>query len=388
MAQHRALEDFSLVLGGPLYQLLLRLRLLDPPIRLVERRIAAVVAVTWLPVLLLAALGGTLFGGAKIPFFFDADAQVRLLLALPLLIIAEPVVHWQLAMQVRQLDERGLIAPEHRGRFAALIDETMQLRNSMAVELVILGCALGAGYWIWRQEFASRIGTWYMTPEERLTAAGAWYAFVSLGVFRFVLFRWYFRIALWYFFLWRVSRLRLQLNALHPDGVGGIGFLGASVSALAPVLIAQSATVSGAIAGQILHEGLKLPAFYFEIGAVVAVLLALGLVPLLFFVPPLLAASMQGRREYGLLATRYAEQFRAKWLDGRSQDEQLLGASDIQSLADMGQAHDRVTKMRVLPLDRNAIVRVAALIALPFAPLLFTAIPLNELLGRALRQLL
>jgi hypothetical protein len=388
MAQPRALENFSLVLGGPLYQLWLRLRLLDPPVRYVERRVAAVVAVTWLPVLLLAALGGTLFGGATIPFFFDVDAHVRLLVALPLLIIAEPVVHWQLSMQVRQLEERGVIAPEDRGRFAAIIDETMRLRNSMAIELVILACALGLGYWIWRQEFASRVGTWYMTPAESLTAAGAWYAFVSLGVFRFVLFRWYFRFVLWYIFLWRVSRLKLQLNALHPDGVGGIGFLGASVSALAPVLIAQSATVSGAIAGQILHEGMKLPAFYFEIGAVVAVLLVVGLAPLVFLVAPLLAASLQGRREYGLLAMRYAEQFRAKWHGGRAQDAELLGSADIQSLADLGVAHERVTKMRVLPLDRQAIVRVAALIALPFAPLVFTVIPLNELLARALKQLL
>ena len=388
MPQPLALENFSLVLGGPLYQFWRRLRLLEPPIRYVERRVAVILAVTWLPVLLLAALGGTLFGGATIPFFFDVEAQVRLLVALPLLIIAEPVVHWQLSLQVRQLDERGVIAPEDRERFATVIDETMQLRNSMAVELVILFCALGAGYWIWRQEFASRIGTWYMTPEESLTAAGAWYAFASLGVFRFVLFRWYFRFALWYIFLWRVSRLRLQLNALHPDGVGGLGFLGASVTALAPVLIAQSATVSGAIAGLILHEGMKLQAFYFEIGAVVAVLLALGLLPLLFFIRPLLAASVQGRRQYGLLAMHYAEQFRVKWLGARSQDERLLGSADIQSLADLGVAYERAAKMRVLPLDRQAIVRVAVLIALPFAPLIFTAVPLNVLLGRALRQLL
>ncbi len=57
-------ENFSLVLGGPLYQLLLRARLLEPPIRFVERRIAVVIAVTWLPVFALAALGGTLFAGA------------------------------------------------------------------------------------------------------------------------------------------------------------------------------------------------------------------------------------------------------------------------------------------------------------------------------------
>ncbi|HYR35893.1 MAG TPA: hypothetical protein VEQ87_16500 [Burkholderiales bacterium] len=377
------------MLGGPLYQLLLRSRLLEPPMRLVGRRIAAVLVLTWLPVLVLAALGETLLSGAKIPFFFDVEAQVRLLVALPLLLAAEPVVHWQLSAQVRQFEERGLIAPADRARFAAIIDDTMRLRNSMAVELVILACALGAGYWIWRQEFASRVGTWYLTPEDqRLTAAGAWYAFVSLGVFRFVLFRWYFRLALWYLFLWRVSRLRLELNALHPDGVGGIGFLGASVGALSAVLVAQSATVSGAIAGQILHEGMKLQAYQMEIAAVVVVLLAMALAPLAFFIAPLVAAGIQGRREYGAFAMRYVQQFREKWLQGTPTQERLLGTADVQTLADLGAAHERVARMRVLPLDLRAIVRLAGLVALPFAPLVVSVIPVNELIARALRQLL
>jgi hypothetical protein len=329
----------------------------------------------------------------KVPFFLDVDTQVRLLIALPLLLAAEPVVHWQLSMQARQFVERGIVAGEERERFDAIVEDVMRLRNSIAVELALVVCALGVGYWIWRQEFASRAGTWYMTVEvlgeESLTPAGAWYAFISLGLLRFLLFRWYFRIALWYLFLWRVARLKLRLNALHPDGAGGIGFLGASVSALITLLVAQSAIVAGAIAGQILHEGATLQAFRLEIAVVVVLLLALGLVPLLFFVAPLAAAGIQGRREAGLFATRYVEQFRAKWLGAAlPTDERLVGTSDIQSLADLGTAYDRVQKMRVLPLDLRAIVRVGAVIALPFAPLVLTVIPVNELVARVLKQLL
>src|SRR3954471_14516356 len=386
-ATARTNDDFSLVLGGPLYQLLLRLRLVEPPVRFVARRIGVVLAITWLPVLVLSWGAGMMLGGATLPFFHDIEAQVRLLIALPLLIAAEPVVHWQLALQVRQLAERNIVAAPGRERCAATSDETMSLRNSMAIELVIVACALGAGYWIWREEFASRIGTWYMTADERLTTAGTWYAFVSLGVFRFVLFRWYFRIALWYLFLWRVSRLKLDLNALHPDGVGGIGFLGASVGALSAVLVAQSATVSGAIAGQILHEGMTLQAFRIEIVLVVVVLLAMALAPLVFFAPALLAAGIRGRREYGLLATRYVQEFRDKWL-GEKGGAPLLGSADVRALADLGSEHERLARMRALPLDLRAIVRVAVIIALPFAPLVFTVIPLNELLSRILKQLI
>jgi hypothetical protein len=44
-------EDLSLVIGGPLYQMYLRTRLLRPPVGQVERRIIAIAVVTWLPLL-------------------------------------------------------------------------------------------------------------------------------------------------------------------------------------------------------------------------------------------------------------------------------------------------------------------------------------------------
>ncbi|HET7363168.1 MAG TPA: hypothetical protein VFJ70_06280 [Burkholderiales bacterium] len=375
------------MLGGPLYQLLLRLRLARPPLGFVERRIAIAIAITWLPVLLLAWAGGTALGGTKVPFFYDVDTHVRLLVALPLLIGAEPLVHAQLATQVRQFIERGIIAPPERARFAAIIDDTMRLRNSMAIELVLLACAIGVGFWVWREQFASRAGTWYMA-EDRLTAAGAWYGFVSLGLFRFVLFRWYFRIVLWYLFLARVSRMPLQLNALHPDRAGGIGFLAGSLTAFAPVLLAQSATIAGILGGQILFEGAKLAAFRLEIGVTVALLVALPLLPLAFFVAPLLRAGLQGRLEYGVLAMHYVAEFREKWLRGAAQKEPLAGSNDIQSLADLAHASEVVSQIGVLPVNLKALVRFAVLIALPFAPLVLTVIPLNELISRVLKQVI
>ena len=40
-------EDFSLFLGGPLYQLLLRVGLIKPPLDRLKWRLLAVVAVAW-----------------------------------------------------------------------------------------------------------------------------------------------------------------------------------------------------------------------------------------------------------------------------------------------------------------------------------------------------
>ena len=51
-------EDFSVVLGGPLYQIYRRSRLLQPPIELVKRRMIATILLTWLPLLVLTAAAG------------------------------------------------------------------------------------------------------------------------------------------------------------------------------------------------------------------------------------------------------------------------------------------------------------------------------------------
>lgn len=50
--------DFSLVLGGPLYQLYLGTRVARPPIDLLHRRIIVFGLITWLPLLVVTLVAG------------------------------------------------------------------------------------------------------------------------------------------------------------------------------------------------------------------------------------------------------------------------------------------------------------------------------------------
>ena len=71
--------DFSLVLGGPLFQLLRRSRMSDDALTLVHRRILAGVLITWLPLLLLSVWEGhAWWGDIEVPFLLDAEVQTRL----------------------------------------------------------------------------------------------------------------------------------------------------------------------------------------------------------------------------------------------------------------------------------------------------------------------
>src|SRR4029434_9372456 len=62
-------KDFSLVLGGPLFQLLRRSHLSDDAMELVRLRVIVISLLAWLPLLVLSALRGQLLGGsAAVPF--------------------------------------------------------------------------------------------------------------------------------------------------------------------------------------------------------------------------------------------------------------------------------------------------------------------------------
>src|SRR5271157_2423485 len=82
--------DFSLVLGGPIFQMFRRARLSGDALELLHRRIVAIVLVAWMPLLVLSLVGNYFLGGtAKLSFLHDIEAHVRLLVALPVLIAAE-----------------------------------------------------------------------------------------------------------------------------------------------------------------------------------------------------------------------------------------------------------------------------------------------------------
>jgi hypothetical protein len=386
-------EDFSIVIGGPLYQTLVRAHLTGHTLELLRRRIVVIALLAWLPLLVLSVLDGKAWGnGVGVPFLYDIDVHVRFLVALPLLIVAELVVYQRMRTVVAQFVTLGLVREAVRERFDAAIASAKRLRNSAVAEVVLIVLVYGVGIWgIWRHYAALATPTWYAMPEGgdlHLDLAGWWYLLVSLPLFQFILVRWYFRLFIWARFLWQVSRLDLAYAPMHPDHNGGIGFLSGIGYAFAPLLLAQGALLAGMIANHIFFEGAKLVAFKLDIAAFVVIMVGVVLAPLLVFIPPLARAKRAGVREYRHLAMRYVDEFNAKWLHGAVLgDEPLLGSADIQSLADMGNSFEVARTMRVVPITRDSLVQLIVVTLLPVAPLLLTMISLEELLKQFLQAI-
>lgn len=383
--------DFPIMLGGLLYQFYIRIGLLKPPLDLYKRRIIVVALISWLPLLLLALLEGSAFGGVNVPFIFDLDTHVRFLISLGLLIGSEVMIHKYMQVIVRQFIERNIITQDVRAKFDLMIASVIKLSNSYVAELLLLILIYTVGHFIWIQHSALSISTWYVNiinGQAALTMAGYWYVYCSIPIFQFILCRWYYRIFIWHRFLWQVSRLPLQLNSLHPDRAGGLGFLSMSVSAFKIGLVAHTALLSGVIFNRIWHAGEAPLDFKLEIISILLFLLFLMLTPLVFFMISLDRAKRKGLIEYGIVACDYVNEFYAKWIrKEQNKNTVLLGSPDIQSLADLSHSFNVVNEMRLVPFDRATIIEFLLLTVLPLCPLLFTIIPLNRMLDKVIQIL-
>ena len=111
------------------------------------------------------------------PFVRDIEAHVRYLVSLPLLIVAELIVHQRMRPLVAQFLERGLVVGETRARFDAIVASVMRLRNSVVLEVIFLVLVYTAGHYYWREQHNLPDATWLGSPTGAgfaLTWAGSW----------------------------------------------------------------------------------------------------------------------------------------------------------------------------------------------------------------------
>lgn len=379
--------DFSIVLGGPFFQLLLRLGLTTPTLDLLKKRIICITLFAWLPLLLLSIYEGTAWSNVGIPFLFDMEDQARFLIALPLLISAELLVHQQLRPLVGQFIDRGIITEKMVPRFKQLMAFAMKVRNSMTIELILLLLAIAGGHYFWNavsvKKTLTSYGTWYSPDNVSFSLAGYWYVFVSRPLFQFIAYRWYFRILIWAGFLWKTSTLNLNLQPTHPDRACGLGFLSMTSTMFAPLVIAHGVLFSGFMANSILYTGAHLTDYSILILCIIFFVLLLVLGPLFAFTVPLMRAKRTGIRDYGVLSSEYVNAFDIKWVRGNaSKEEQLMGNSDIQSLADIGNSFQVVQQIRSFPFDKESIFQVIVFVLIPIMPLVLTIVPLDVIISK------
>jgi hypothetical protein len=343
-------------------------------------KVGLLLLLTWAPLVLLSLLQG---GRVAIPLLHDPVIFSRFLFVVPLLELAQVVVETSLGVQARYFLESGLVAEPDRPAFEHARAATIRLRNSVAMEAVFAVLALGLCI---VSRVVSRLAIHDSSWERMgttITAGGWWYILVSLPILYFLLLRWIWVFLLWAAFLFRVSRLDLELTPTHPDRAGGLGFLGWGMASFAIVLLAISAVLSGSLAGEILFRGSSLDELKYHLVVFVVLAIAVVHAPLLVFTSRLARCRFRALRDFGTLIGRHDRDFDEKWIKTRGNDRaSLLGSPDASTLADVGIVYEHVERMQLLPFDKKAALVLVLAALIPMLPLLGTAIPLKEILSK------
>lgn len=367
---------FSL-LGGPLHRLGISLGLVRPPSGTV--RLGLAIGITLWGV--AAAL--VLANGADLRDFSLLGAHVRLLLVIPLLFLAESLLDPRLGAFMRSLVDSRIVEGDAAARLLERLARVGRWRNSAWQELAFLAVAIGS-HWV---SFGVPGADSTLHPGSNSAPGSIWYSAVCLTVFRFLMLRWAWRIVLWWHCLWCVSRLPLQLRSAHADGTSGLGALETVHLHFAPLVFAISCMLSASLAVDIAGGTMALDAVYSVAAAILAFDALAFVAPLLMFLPALRASKLRAGGDYMLLAQDYAARFERKWLRAPAPDDDLLGSSDIQSLADLTAAVGVVRNARVVPIGHKLLAGLGGAALAPLAPLVLFKIPLATLIGQMFGRL-
>jgi hypothetical protein len=380
----RGIDAFLIARGGPFYELQQRLGLLHEQALHAGRRAAILVGLAWGVPLLLSAIAGSAIGpAASGPFLLELGAWARFVIAIGIFVLMERMVEERLQVFLRQFARAPLLAPGSMPAAAEAVARALRRRDARLAELVCLIAAYAITLTNALLLLDADASTWLVTvaPDgTRFTPAGWWCVLVSNPLFLFLLLRWLWRYLAWALLLRELAGLELRLVATHPDGAGGLAFIGHYPNVFAAFVFALSC-VLGAVIAQALLEEVLTTAVYGQLMAawLVLVMILLG-APLLAFSRPLRQLKNATLLTAGAVATR-----RERALERELLGANMVAAPDAEAAAasewpDASKTFASAQKLSTLLISRTAILPVAAAALLPLVAAGATQLPVRELL--------
>ena len=349
-------------------------------------------AIVVVPPFVLSAIDGTAVGSTvDVPFLYDVDAIVRLLVVVPMLVVVSGVVGVQLNAAITYLNETDLVGADDQADYEGAVATVRRRVSGSGSALIIAAIAILISALVFlltnRLEYEAGLSNWMVRADGTggLTPAGMWFAFVSWPVVAFLLLGWAWRYVAWSLFLRDLGKLDLAILPGHPDLTGGLAPVARAHSTFVLVGFTVSALFSGAIANDLIHAGGTMASAGPEVAALMVVSLIVLLVPLTAFVPGMLKSKTQGILEYGHIAHDATAEFETRWKDG---GKGLIDTGDPSALCDLGGDYDVVQKMRVFPLGLRQIMVLGVVLFVPFSALALTQVSLAQLLKTLAGRLL
>jgi len=323
------------------------------------KRACVLMIVTYLPIALLAILQG-LYDTVATPtnFFADFAAYAQFLVALPLYIVAEPVIDASTRDAAKQFLACGIVRPADAPKVAEIHAAIARARAARWPDLACIGLAYLFSLVILVPQFgADPLPTWHVQGDanaRRMTAAGVWAFFVSIPLLNYIWLRLICKILLWIYYLYRITRLHLELHPMHADVTGGIGFISETQGRFALFILAYGIGNVAAPVGyqvSVLNYDLSIlpvwgPLVLFGLGAP-----ALFTLPLLMFTKQLHRSKKRALAAYRERVTEQSRRVEEHWLYRERPESPEQDARALSELATLTSIFSRIERMRVVPFD-------------------------------------
>lgn len=375
--------------GGPPARLQITAGLMSADRPNVAFRAMLVVLAGWTPLLVLTAVQSALYAdGSFLSFLTDYGAHGRLLIAAPLLIVAERSCLPRLSVIARYFGESGLVSADDAPRFARAVHSTLRLRDSVKFEIALIAVAAALVVMFAVETPRLYLPAWYRVANGAgMPIAAYWHEFVSTPLLLLLLLGWIWRLILWARFLSLVANLKLRLIAAHPDRAAGLRFLGDSLRSFSAIAFALGAIVAGMVANRVAHSGINLLEFRYVLIGFVVLVAFVFVSPLFAFTGKLVMAWRRGVIEYGALAQSLGRQFERRRLR-RAATEEALDANDFSATVDLYSIASNVYGMNVVPFGLRDLASIAIAALLPFLPVVAMAISPEVLFQNLMRLML
>ncbi|MEF8720542.1 MAG: hypothetical protein V5B35_10535 [Candidatus Accumulibacter necessarius] len=380
----------SLVRGDLLFRLQRKIGLIPENGLGIGRRAVFWSLLAWLPIAVWAWQKEYLLpvdGGEPLLAHFGINA--RLLLAVPLFIVAEGMMHSTLTTLLPRLVSSGVVPPGQLDRLRSVLSDIAQLRDSVLPWIAIFA-ALASFFLFSRPSEVPHELSW---AKDQADGAGMglgvwWYLYVGRTIFLTLLLAWLWRLALLFMLFKRIAGLELSMVPTHPDRCAGLGFMARIPVMFVPVVLGISSVFASGWAHQVVYHDVTIGSLRVEIIAFVVVVPLIFLSPFVSFLGLMLRTKKQGLLDYGDLIGRHGRLVRERWIDGKQvADAPILDAPELGPIADTAAPYELISKVRPLPLSMGSLIPLVGAAVLPMVVLAAMDLPLKTVLKTVLKML-
>jgi hypothetical protein len=369
-------KDYAFASGGIIWKIFDRPKFESRSLKQQVYIVFGLMFICWLPiaVLSLLKLGLDQF---YLLFIRDIATHVRFLVVLPLLIFARRSVNISFDQAIGFFYDTKIVDKTNAAEFEQVMDKLEKWKNSKFIDYGLIFLVYLAFFIQEKSRFnnASVYAPWHIV-DSNITAAGWWYLVISLPILQLLLYRWAYTTLLWIVFLRKISKLNLHLSSLHPDGVGGLGFLQYTQLSFFPVALAFSALVAGVMNNLIIFSGISIMDYRIAFGSVVLIILLLFILPLLSLMPLLAKVKRSNYMQYSLQSWPITRKYDGELEDYYKTEEEH---PDTSWHVDLIGSFEKTRDMKIILVDKTILIAFAAAVIIPFLPVLAQQVPLKEI---------